>query len=126
MAKIENLLKNYERHVTVPWSKTNAGPERVWFAVYESSEETRLRMRLPQFELATSQSKHNWIEIDLTNTFPIWLSNEEYHESYFVEPENLTYLLPELIDHVVERITKAFASDRVTQTGPVLSLVWTG
>ncbi len=119
MAKIENLLKNYERHVTIPWSKTNAGPERVWFAVYESSEETRLRMRLPQFELATSQSKHNWIEIDLTNTFPIWLSNEEYHESYFVEPENLTYLLPELIDHVVERITKAFASDRVTQTGPV-------
>jgi hypothetical protein len=110
MAKIENLLKNYERHVSIPWSKTNAGPERVWFAVYEPSEERRLRLRLQNFEVATAQAEHGWKEIDLTNSFPEWLKNEEYHESYFAEPESLTYLLSDFLDHLAAKINDAFST----------------
>ena len=83
MARIENLLKNYEQHITIPWSKTNAGPERVWFAVYEPTEEMRLRMRYGDFKNATTSAGHDWVEIDLTNIFPEWLAAEEYKESYF-------------------------------------------
>ena len=74
MARIENLLKNYERHVSIPWSKTNAGAERIWIAVYEPSEETRLRLRHGDFENVTTKAGHNWVEIDLTNAFPEWLA----------------------------------------------------
>ena len=110
MARIENLLKNYERHVSIPWSKTNAGPERIWFAVYEPSEETRLRLRYGDFENATTKAGHKWVEIDLTNAFPEWLAGEEYLDGYFEEPENLVYLLDELTEKIARKITSAFSS----------------
>jgi hypothetical protein len=109
MARIENLLKNFERHVTIPWSKTNAGPERVWFAVYEPSEEMRLRMRYGDFENATTSAGHDWVEIDLTNIFPEWLAAEEYKESFFKDPETLVYLLEELIGHIAEKVKEFFS-----------------
>jgi len=112
MAKIENLLKNYEQHASIPWSKTNAGPERVWFAVYEPAEETRLRMRYGDFENATTKAGHGWVEIDLTDSFPNWLAKEEYQEGYFREPEDLTYVLGELIEHVAEKVTSAFSTTK--------------
>jgi hypothetical protein len=109
MARIENLLKNFERHVTIPWSRTNAGPERVWFAVYEPSEEMRLRMRYGDFENATTSAGHDWVEIDLTNVFPEWLAAEEYKESFFKDPETLVYLLEELIGHIAEKVKELFS-----------------
>ena len=110
MARIENLLKNYEQHVTIPWSKTNAGPERVWFAVYEPTEEMRLRMRYGDFKNATTSAGHDWVEIDLTNIFPEWLAAEEYKESYFDQPEDLVYLLEDLIPHIANLVKESFAA----------------
>lgn len=110
MARIENLLKNYERHVSIPWSKTNAGAERIWIAVYEPSEETRLRLRHGDFENVTTKAGHNWVEIDLTNAFPEWLAKEEYLESYFKEPESLVYLLDDMIEKIGLRITSTISS----------------
>ena len=47
MNEIEGLLKAYERFLQLPWDRTLAGPQKVWFAIYEPAQERRLRLRLP-------------------------------------------------------------------------------
>jgi hypothetical protein len=73
----------------LPWERNLAGPQRVWFAVYNKAEERRLRRRLEEFEISTKRAKHGWVTIDLTNAFAQWLSNHEYRDGYFETPEHL-------------------------------------
>ena len=53
MAKIDDLLHNYTRQVAMPWERKIAGAQRVWFAVYDKSDERRIRARIGDFELRT-------------------------------------------------------------------------
>ncbi|KKL78541.1 hypothetical protein LCGC14_2023830, partial [marine sediment metagenome] len=66
MGRIEQLARNYERFAALPWAQNLAGAQRVWFAVYDKSDERRLRFRLGEFELATKRAKHGWRLADLT------------------------------------------------------------
>jgi hypothetical protein len=87
---IDRLLENYRRQVSLPWAKGVSGKQRVWFAVYPPSEERRIRARLPQFEQASLEAKHGWIEVALTDLLPNWLAAHEYREAIFSEPEHFT------------------------------------
>lgn len=105
MNKIERLLHNYERHVSLPWSDTLSGSQRVWFAVYDKADEQRLRARVEGFELATKKAGKRWRLCDLTDVFPDWMSGKEYRESYFESPEDLDLALGDFLDYAAGRVT---------------------
>lgn len=89
MSRIDALLKNYASYVRLPWDRSLPPAQRVWFAVYDPSDERRLRLRLPNFELATREAHHGWRCCDLTDAFPRWMASHDYRESYFESPEEL-------------------------------------
>ncbi|CAN5893519.1 DUF1788 domain-containing protein [soil metagenome] len=90
MARVEDLIAAYGRFVGLPWPGRVAPEERVWFALYEPREERRLRLRLGAFEEATVRAGHAWTGCDLTDEFARWMSAQEYRESYFASPEDVT------------------------------------
>jgi hypothetical protein len=97
--RIERLLHNYERHVSLPWSETLSGSQKVWFAVYDKNDDQRLRTRIEGFELATRRVGKRWRLCDLTNSFPEWMAGKEYKESYFESPEDLDLALSDFLDY---------------------------
>ncbi|CAN5844843.1 DUF1788 domain-containing protein [soil metagenome] len=101
MAKVERLLDAYEGFVSSRWAERVSPEERVWFALYEPREERRLRLRLDAFEEATVRSGHAWTACDLTDEFARWMAAQEYRESYFESPKDLTQdLLDDFAEHV--------------------------
>ena len=52
MSKIDILLKNYENSIIIPW-RDLAAAQRVIFAVYNESDERRLKAKIPEFEIIT-------------------------------------------------------------------------
>jgi hypothetical protein len=100
MGKIETLLRNYERHVSLPWDYSLSGAQKVWFAIYDKTNERRLRARIDEFELATKRAGKGWILCDLTNTFAEWMSQKEYKESYFECPEDLDLSIGDFLHYV--------------------------
>ena len=80
MSRIENLLKNYSRHIRLPLKSNAAAAQRVWFAVYPPDEERRLANRLGEFEIATRDAGYHWKLIDLRNTFAEWLDSVDSDE----------------------------------------------
>jgi hypothetical protein len=107
MSEIENLIKRYQRFVSVPWESNMAGPEKVWFAVYDPPQERRLRLRLPEFRIATQAAGYKWREFDLTPLFAQWMAGHRYRETYFEEPENMDLALKSFTGHVAQQIRAA-------------------
>lgn len=89
MSKLEKLVHAYHEHISLPWQGGLAAIQRVIFAVYDKTDELRLRAHIGEFELETKQSGHEWLMIDVTNAFPDWMNAQEYRESYFETPEDL-------------------------------------
>lgn len=119
MGQIERLIQNYATRVSLPWERNLAGPQRVWFAVYHKAEERRLRRRLEEFEISTRGAKHGWITIDLTDAFAQWLSNHEYREGYFENPEHLEGDSPVLDDFkelIVRQVTDVLTSPNADES----------
>jgi len=107
MSKIDRLITTYRDHLTVPWQVGLAAIQRVIFAVYDKEDELRLRANIGEFELVTLQSNYRWLLIDITNSFPDWISEQEYREAYFECPEDLAgYQSGEVIEYVKDLILK--------------------
>lgn len=106
MNRIEALLRNYASYVALPWDTSLPGPQRVWFAVYNETDERRLRLRLPNFELATKEAGHGWHGCDLTDAFARWMGAQSYREDYFKSPEDFPSR---------HRAFEEFAADQVRQ-----------
>jgi hypothetical protein len=104
VGKIENLIRNYEREVGVKWEQNLAGPQKVWFAVYDKSDERRLRARIGEFEVATKHAGHKWACCDLTDSFAEWMGKEPYAQTYFEEPDSLDTNLGEFLAEVSQRV----------------------
>ncbi len=104
MSKIDDLRRSYERFVSLPWPDHLAGPQRIWFAVYDRMEERRLRARLDAFELATRSAGHKCRLCDLTDIFADWMAGQEYRESYFEDPESLESAMPEFLEFTAGRL----------------------
>ena len=88
-SRVDALADAYARHVSLPWDRGLAAPQRVWFAVYPKEEERRLRYKVQAFQLATVEAGKRWLMVDLTDSFARWLDGEKYRESYFKNPRNL-------------------------------------
>jgi len=115
--EIERLLNKYERFVALPWDRTLAGPQRVWFVMYDPTQERRLRLQLEAFQVVTEQAQHRWTLVDLTDTFAHWMAQHEYREAYFEQPEDMDLALDDYAAQVVELVQNALtASDTDDQT----------
>jgi hypothetical protein len=108
--EIEGLLKAYQSFLELPWDRTLAGPQKVWFAIYEPSQARRLRLRLAEFEMATKNAGHAWHHLDLTNLFASWMAQHEYREAYFEQPEDMDLALQDFASFVSQRIADALTA----------------
>lgn len=93
MGRIEDLASQYQNHISAPWQRSLAGPQKTIFIVYDKTDERKLRAKLEIFDIATRESGHNWKLVDLTGTFPRWMASLDYREAYFEQPEDLTLKL---------------------------------
>lgn len=100
-SKVTKLISAYRLHLTVPWQSGLAAIQRVIFAVYDKTDELRLRANVDEFALATQQAGKHWLLIDVTNAFPHWMAAQEYRDAYFECPEDLAgYQSGELTEFV--------------------------
>lgn len=113
--KIMELARAYERFCSLPWERSLAGAQRVWFAVYSAADERRLRAHIGEFEVVTKSAGHSWHLIDLTDSFGKWIAAEDYRDSYFERPADLELLLPAFCQYVsnlvVDLLTSAGADE---------------
>lgn len=105
MSRVKRLIQSYSRYISVPWRDDAAAAQRVVFCVYNETEERWLRAKVDEFEIVTRQAGHEWAIFDLTDTFAVWLSSEDYLEEFFENPEHLNDLLP---DEYLAFITEEF------------------
>lgn len=113
MNEIEGLLKAYQSFLELPWDRTLAGPQKVWFAIYEPAQERRLRLRLQEFEMATKNAGHAWSHLDLTDLFATWMAQHEYREAYFEQPEDMDLALQDFASFVSQLIIDTLTSPDV-------------
>lgn len=109
-SKLDFLIERYKRVVALPWERHLAGPQRVWFAIYDKTDERRLRYRIHDFESATLIAGHAWAEVDLTDAFARWMGEFPYRDAYFEDPDEIGRILPEFEIAVVERVESVFRS----------------
>lgn len=123
MTQIERLLQRYRTQVTLPWARHLSPTERVWVAVYDPTEERRLRASLHEFELATRQAGHPWHTVDLTTAFADWMNAHPYRDDYFAEPELLMGGFSAFEDALDEQVTRAL---QCAEPDSVVGVVGTG
>lgn len=115
MSEVEDLLKVYESFIRLPWDHSLSGAERVWFVVYDPSQERRIRLRIAEFENITKKAGHSWHSLDLTDSFARWMSQHKYRESYFEEPGLLSSALPAFTEAVATQIKEALITPGVDE-----------
>lgn len=109
--RVTELVRAYERQARMPWRSGLSGPERVWMAIYPPELERRVRINIPEFEIATRQANHGWVEHDVTKAFSTWMANHPRREAYFQAPELLTPALSQFMAKVEQDV-------RATLAGP--------
>lgn len=115
MSEIEALARAYERVARLRWDHHLAGPQKVWFAIYDPAQERRLRPRLGAFEAATRAAGHGWVLLDLTNAFAEWMASQEYREAYFEQPEDMGLALADFAEAAAQRVTATLTAPEVDQ-----------
>jgi hypothetical protein len=127
-SKVAKLVSAYRQHLTVPWQPGLAAIQRVIFAVYDKTDELRLRANVEEFALVTQQADKHWLLLDLTNAFPSWMAAQEYRDAYFESPEDLAGYqageLTEFIDHLTAQLKARIAAEAGPDT--VVALLGVG
>lgn len=127
-SKLSKLVSAYRQHLTVPWQAGLAAIQRVIFAVYDKSDELRLRANLEEFALVTQQADKRWVVLDVTNAFPEWMASQEYRDAYFECPEDLAgYQTGELTEFIAD-LTAKLNARIAAEAGPdtVVALMGVG
>lgn len=104
MSYVDDLLAAYRKFVSLPWQQNVAPAQRVWMAVYPPEHERRVRLHLPDFELATREAGYGWALIDITTSFEHWMARHEYRDQYFEAPELLETALPAFFDELISAV----------------------
>lgn len=117
MNRIERLLQNYDHFMSItPWVNNVAGAQRVWFAVYDKSDERRLRLRIQDFEIVTKKHEKHWIQIDLSDFFATWMSSLKHREDYFESPEDLDgRLINSFPEELAKHVNSFLLADNIDQ-----------
>jgi len=115
MSEIDELIKAYDRYVSLPWQQGLSGAEKVWFLIYDPPNERRVRFRVPDFETATKKAGHKWAAMDITDEFAKWMASHRYRESYFESPEDMDPALKDFAEIVIQKITAFLESPEVDE-----------
>jgi len=91
MSKIDDLLAAYQKQISLPWSDLLSPQEKVWFCIYDPSQERRLRKQMEAFAIVTQETGHEWIPIDIAFLFEQFLASNEYQEKYYRNPKLVNY-----------------------------------
>ena len=124
MSYIDDLVAAYRTFVALPWQNNLAPAQRVWMAVYPPDYERRLRLHVPDFEVATKEAGHSWSLVDITTSFEEWMADHEYRDEYFESPDLLEPALPAFFEHLIERVRNALSQKK--DDGSVVGLLGTG
>jgi hypothetical protein len=89
MSRIQQLAKTYGQHIATAWQRTVASSKRVIMIVYDKELERDILAHKGEFEIATKQANHDWLEINLAPAFAEWIAAAEYREAYFESPDDL-------------------------------------
>lgn len=128
-SKVSKLVSAYRAHISVPWQGGLAAIQRVIFAVYDKTDELRLRANVEEFALVTRQAGKRWLVLDVTDAFPKWMVSQEYRDAYFESPEDLAgYQTGELTQFVADLTAQLRAEIAAHQAGPdtVVALMGVG
>lgn len=120
--RIDQLLTEYGHQLRLPWSRSLAGPQKVWMVVYDPELERRLRLRVEEFAIETREAGHNWLLVDLTRSFAEWLASNDYRDDYFAEPELLSGALGAYRDALAERVRAALTEPQTDENAVVAIL----
>lgn len=110
MARIDQLLSSYRRHVSLTPRGNLPLSQRVWFVLYPPDEERRLVNRLPEFEIATRDAGLGWHRIDLGGAFADWMDTfdpDERTDCLAVPDIIETYADPGFADYLAARLRQA-------------------
>jgi len=88
-SKVDQLLSAFEAVVNEPWSTVLSGQERIWFLVFDPADQRKVDLRIGDFETATLRASKKWVSVSMKNCFPQWMSEHDYKEEYFSDPESL-------------------------------------
>lgn len=124
MSKQKRIVENYENHIGIPW-RDAAAAQRVIFCVYNPMDELKLRIKIPEFELATSKQNHKWLHFDLTETFGEWLGGHKYAKNYFMKPQLLSSILHGYGKYLEENC-KAFLEENNADDNTVVAFTGVG
>lgn len=109
-SRIARVIESYQRHISLPWQQGLAGVQRVIFIVYDKSDELRIRYQVPEFEIATKDAGHDWLSVDITDDFPLWMAKQEYRDGYFESPEDLQDIIADFTSSVVVKLNQTLAA----------------
>ncbi len=116
MGRIEDLADKYERHISAPWQRNLAGAQKAIFVVYDKTDERKLRAKRREFEMRTRDAGHKWREVDLTDSFPRWMAQDEYRDAYFESPDDLSIKLQnEYVEYVASQMRDALIAADVDE-----------
>jgi hypothetical protein len=113
MARIDQLLASYRRHVSLTPRGNLPLSQRVWLVVYPPEDERRMVNRIPEFEIATRDEGLSWRRIDLTGAFADWMDtfDPDERENILAEPDIVeTYADPGFVEYLADRIRNELAS----------------
>lgn len=106
MSQVIALSQVYRRHIGAPWRPTLAGAQRVMMVVYAKERERALRAQIGEFEQATRDEGHEWVEADATRWFACWMGSHDYRDAYFEDPE--------LLGGAIQSEFRAYAVDQLS------------
>lgn len=125
MTPIQRLIDNYAHFVKLPWSSNLSGCQRVWFAVYPPAEERRLRAQLSAFDYATRDAKHGWHLVDITHAPSKFISDHEYRESYFNDPDAIASIEEDIKAEIISILKKELTSSEIN-ANTIVAVIGTG
>lgn len=125
MGEIEGLIKEYSNFVRLPWDPNVAGPQKVWFAIYDPTQERRLRLRLADFEVATKNAGHGWRLLDLTDGFAHWMARYDYRDEYFAQPDDMGLALSDFATTIADEL-KQTVTESTVDANTMVALVGAG
>jgi hypothetical protein len=125
MDRVDMLLAEYRRQVSLPWRQDLSGAERMWMAVYPPDLERKVRAKVAEFDFATRESGHGWAVHDVTASFSMWLAAQEYRDAYYADAEALAPALPQFLATLESEISATLSAPEITSQ-TVVALVGVG
>lgn len=106
MPTVDDLLRHFQRQVSLPWAPDTARDYRVWILHYDKVLERRMQGRLPDFEAVARRYHHGWAALHLPSLVAPWFASHELFEGLVAQPDQLPGLLPDFEAHIVAAVNE--------------------